>query len=141
MGFPLPTMTLCFAPSGTAPLPIIGTRTERGLLLFKGAARNSGTNSLATTRTSLRFAASVLGSLIPLRIRFKAAATIRLSQQPSSSLVSFFSETPSNTWTEWENVYDLYLQARPMFGRGSVATGLQFEMQVAKRNAASGSLG
>lgn len=140
MGMGTPNMILAYAPSGHAVVPI-GTRTERGLLLFKGAARNSGTNSLATTRTSIRFTSGTLGSLIPLQIRFKVAATLRLSQQPASSLVSFFSETPSNTWTEFENVYDLYRQGRPMFGRQSVAAGLQFEMICVKRNAASGSLG
>lgn len=141
MSKPEPVMLLGYNPSGHAPVPMIGTRTERGYLLFKGSSRNSGTNSFAATRTSVRFTSGVLGSLIPLRARFKAPATVRLSQQPATSLVTFFSETPSNTWTEWENVSDLYYQGRALLGRQSVAGALQWELQCAKRNAASGALG
>ncbi len=132
MSKPMPVMILGYAPSGTMPLPF-GSRRRRSGLIYKGSSRLSGAASLLTTRTSLRFTSGAFTSTIPLLIRFRTGATLRLSQEPNSSLVTGYGETPSNTWSEYEEVLDLYKEGRPLFARSGAAVTLQYEIVCLKR--------
>ena len=126
-------MLLGYAPSGTQGFNM-GTQTIRRGLVFKGTSRLSAAQSLATTRTSIRFSSGAFASLMPLQVRYKTNATLRISQEPSNSLASGYGDTASAVWTEWENCVDCYLFNRPMFGRASVqGAPLLFEIQAVRR--------
>ncbi len=133
MSKPLPVMVLGYAPPGTMPLNL-GTQTIRRGLIYKGSSRLSAAHSLAVTRTSLSFTSGGFSSMIPLQIRFKAASTIRISQEPSNSLATGYTDTGSNSWTEWENCFDCYQYGRKMFARAiSQGAPLQYEVQATRR--------
>ncbi len=132
MSKPLPVMVLGYAPAGTMPLNI-GTQTIRRGLIYKGSSRLSAAHSFAATRTSLSFTSGGFSSMIPLQIRFKVAASLRLSQEPSNSLATGYSGTSSSTWSEWENCFDCYQYGRKMFARQDSAGAVQYEVQATRR--------
>lgn len=132
----MPVMVLGYAPAGTSTMPIPGMQTIRRGLTFKNAVRLSGVTSFSTgAATSITFTSAGFSSMIPLQIRYKVPATLRISQEPApgSSLTTAYSEYASSTFTEWENCLDCYLFGRKMFGRQGSAGAVQYEIRAARR--------
>lgn len=126
----------------TAPnsVPIqMGWTVRRDGLWFRNAKRPSMKHSLLATRTSITLSSATslsngaFNSLIPLKMRFRAPRTVRFSVGENTSLTSLtfgYTNTTSNSFTDWFECHQMFLNGVKMFAQHPAGGSCPFEYEI-----------
>ena len=145
MSDPIMVLPLAYKPADNTHVIPVGWIVRRTGLWFRNAQRAAHANSLLATHTSITLASVVStvtintwASLVPVEIRFRVASgTLRHNVGESTSftsLVTGYTRTASNTWTEWEPCHRNFMDGRKFFAQHPNGAGnLEYEIRCARK--------